>query len=406
MTMLSEFSLPGSIIVDRVDVAVEPQEYPETLHEVLGPKMMAEAREEIRQWHGYEPTPLRELNGLADELGLGAILYKDEGLRFGLGSFKALGGAYAVLKVLQGEIERITGAPVTLPSIRAGEHGELTRQITVASATAGNHGRSLAWGARQAGCPCKIFIHSGVGDARKQAMEAYGAEVIRIDGDYDASVHIAAAEAGRNGWLIVSDTSYPGYMDRPRFIKAGYTLIGAEVLEQLGDAPLPTHIFLQTGCGGLAAGIGGGMWSDLGARLPKIIVVEPELAPCLLQSARAGTAKHFTITEESLMVGLSCGEVSLLAWEIISRCASHYLAIADAGVAPAMRLLASGRAGGGEVVGGESGVAGLAALVDVARTSETRTALGLDENSRVLLIGSEGATSPDIYHKIVGRAAA
>ncbi len=403
--MLQEFPAADRLVVDHVHRDVSPGAYPAELDDILSPAMMAEARAEIRQWDGYEPTPLRHLDDLAGELGLAEILYKDEGLRFGLGSFKALGGAYAVLKVLQGELQAKLGRAVSLNEIRSGEHAEMTRQITVASATAGNHGRSLAWGARQAGCPCKIFIHSGVGEARKDAMEAFGAEVIRVEGDYDASVYHAAEQADAHGWLIVSDTSYPGYMERPRFIKAGYTLIGDEVLQQLGDDPLPTHVFLQTGCGGLAAGIGGGLWSALGERLPRIVVVEPDLAPCLLQSARAGEATTYNVTDESMMVGLSCGEVSLLAWEIISRCASDYLAISDDGVPAAMRVLASGQAGGDEIVGGESGVAGLVALIGVGRDPQLREQLGLDESSRVLLIGSEGATSPDIYERIVGRAA-
>jgi diaminopropionate ammonia-lyase len=403
--MLHEFPAPGSNIVDHVHVDIAPTEYPNELHDVLSPEMMAEARTEIRQWQGYAPTPVHTLQALARELDLAEILYKDEARRFGLGSFKALGGAYAVLKVLQGELQSATGTSVSLADIRAGKHAEAVSQITVASATAGNHGRSLAWGAQQAGCQCKIFIHAGVGDARKQVMESFGAEVIRVDGNYDDSVRIAAEQAEKNGWLIVSDTSYPGYTERPRFIKAGYTVIGDEFLEQLNGRPLPTHILLQTGCGGLAAGVAAGLWDALGPKLPRIIVVEPDRAPCLLLSARNGQPTNYRITDESMMVGLSCGDVSLLAWDIVSRCASDYLAITDDGIPPAMRLLASRKAWAGRIVGGESGVAGLAALIDAARDQNMRGKLGLDAQSRIMLIGSEGATSPDIYAKIVGEAA-
>ena len=365
--------------------------------------LMKEAQDEITQWRGYAPTKLHRLNSLADELRLAAIYYKDEGERFGLSSFKALGGAFAVLKQLQEEIRNRTGDTVSLASIRNGEHAELCQSITVASATAGNHGRSLAWGARRAGCPCKIFIHAGVGEARKQAMEAYGAEVIRVDGDYDASVYYAADQAEQNGWFIVSDTSYPGYLERPREIMAGYTVMVREIIDSLEPDRLPTHVFLQTGCGGLAAGIAGGFWAELGAHRPRFVIVEPDDAACLLASARSGVVTNLSIENESIMLGLSCGEVSILAWDILEPCASDYLAISDGGVPPAMRLLASGTIAEQPMAAGESGVAGLIALIDAARRSDVRNTLGLDHESRVLLIGSEGATSPDIYEKIVGR---
>ncbi len=403
--MLQEFSgIPG-LIQDHVHCDVDVRSYPVSVENVLSRSLMKQAQEEIFQWQGYAPTTLHRLNALADELKLGAIYYKDEGERFDLGSFKALGGAFAVLKLLQHEIAKRIGTEVSLASIRGGEHAEHCRAITVASATAGNHGRSLAWGAQLAGCPCKIFIHAGVGDARKQAMEAYGADVVRIDGDYDASVHHVAVQAAQNGWFIVSDTSYPGYLERPREIMAGYTAMVQEILAALDNDDLATHTFLQTGCGGLAGGIAAGMWSELGAGCPRIVVVEPAAAACLAESARMGSVTAIQIEHESVMVGLSCGEVSILAWDILKPCVSDYLTISDAGVAPTMRLLASGAPGGRPIVAGESGIAGLAALIDAARRPELRSALGLNGTSRVLLIGSEGATSPDIYDKIVGHAA-
>ncbi|MGI9464037.1 MAG: diaminopropionate ammonia-lyase, partial [Aestuariivirgaceae bacterium] len=378
--------------------------YPAALESVLPRGLMREAQNEIAQWPGYAPTTLHSLNALASELQLGAVYYKDEGERFGLASFKALGGAFAILKLLQHEISQRNGSEISLASIRNGEHAEICRTITVASATAGNHGRSLAWGAQLAGCPCKIFIHAGVGDARKQAMEALGAEVIRVDGNYDDSVHYADKQAKEHGWFIVSDTSYPGYLERPREIMAGYTVMAREVVTALRHDLLPTHIFLQTGCGGLAGGLAAGFWAELGANCPRIVIVEPADAACLAASARNGRATAYHIENESMMLGLSCGEVSILAWDILELCAADYLTISDDGVPPAMRLLATGAPGGQRVVGGESGVAGLAALIDAAQRPNLRSAMHLDSRSRVLLIGSEGATSPDIYQQIVGHA--
>lgn len=403
--MLNEFKELPDLIREHVHCETVATPYPDRLQSVLPTSLMHDAQDEISQWQGYEPTPLHSLDALAGDLDLAAIYYKDEGKRFGLGSFKALGGAFAVVKQLQEVIEQRTGNKVSMESIRKGEHAELCAEITVASATAGNHGRSLAWGAQRAGCPCKIYIHGGVGDARKEAMEAYGAEVVRVAGDYDDSVHHAAAEAEKHGWFIVSDTSYPGYFDRPREIMAGYTVMVREVLDTLKADKVPTHVFLQTGCGGLAAGFAGGMWAEMGADLPRIIVVEPTEAACLMSSARNHAATAYQIEVESMMVGLSCGEVSILAWDILEPCSSDYITITDDGIPPAMRLLASGAPGGVPIVGGESGVAGLVALIDAAGRPDLRQALGLDQSSRVLLIGSEGATSPDIYEKIVGHAA-
>jgi len=404
--VLDEFEKLPDLVKDHVHCEIVAVPYPDRLQDVLPTSLMHEAQHEIVQWQGYEPTPLHSLDALAGQLDLSAIYYKDEGLRFGLGSFKALGGAFAVVKQLQEVIESRTGNRVSMESIRKGEHADLCARITVVSATAGNHGRSLAWGAQRAGCPCKIYIHSGVGDARKEAMEAYGAEVIRVEGDYDVSVYHAAAEADKNGWFMVSDTSYPGYLERPREIMAGYTVMVREILDQLEPDNLPTHVFLQTGCGGLAAGFAGGMWLETGADLPRIVVVEPTEAPCLLLSARNHAVTAYQIEVESMMVGLSCGEVSILAWDILEPCSSDYITITDDGIPPAMRLLASGAPGGKPIVGGESGVAGLAALIDAARRQDLREGLGLNESSAVLLIGSEGATSPDIYEEIVGHAAA
>jgi diaminopropionate ammonia-lyase len=214
-------------------------------------------------------------------------------------------------------------------------------------------------------------------------MEAFGAEVVRIDGDYDASVHRCAEEAAANGWFVVSDTSYAGYSDLPRQVMAGYTLMASEVLEACGAAP-PTHVFAQAGVGGLAAAVCAEMWMVLGERRPHFVIVESERAACLLESARAGTPRHVAIREETVMAGLSCGEVSLLAWEILSRGAADFVA-----------------AGGGAIEAGECAVAGVIALIAASGDPEMRARLGLDASSRVLLLGSEGATDPEIYRAII-----
>lgn len=393
------FATPPHLVA-QVAREAPPGDYPGELAAMLPPDMTARAAAAIRRWPGYEPTPLRELDRLAEALGLGAVLYKDESMRFGLGSFKALGGAYAVLHLLAAMLEKAFGHAVSLDDLRDGRYAEAAAAITVTTATDGNHGRSVAWGAQLAGCRCRIYIHAEVSAHRQRAMEAFGAEVVRIDGDYDASVRLCAEEAAAKRWFVVSDTSYAGYSDLPRQVMAGYALMASEVLEACGDQ-LPTHVFVPAGVGGLAAALCAQFWMVLGARRPRIVIVESDRAACLIESARAGAPRSVVIREETVMAGLSCGEVSLIAWEILARGASDFLAIADEAVAPAMRFMASGEGGGGAIEAGECAVAGLIALIAVVNDDVLRPRLGLDASSRVLLIGSEGATDPELYRALI-----
>ncbi|MYE59167.1 MAG: diaminopropionate ammonia-lyase, partial [Alphaproteobacteria bacterium] len=302
---------------------------------VLTAAGFAEAAAEIAEWEGYAPTPLFGLDGLAGALGLAKVLYKDEGPRFGLGSFKALGGAYAALLVLQREISAALGRPVSPTEVREGRHADLASRITLVTATDGNHGRSLAWGCRRFGAACRIYIHARVSEARAAAMRALGAEVVRIDGNYDDSVRLSREEAEANGWFAVSDTSWPGYVETPRDVMAGYGVMVKEVSDVL-DRP-PTHAFLQAGVGGLAAAVAAGLRQHWGEASPRIVVVEPELAACLFESARAGGMTDIRIEEETLMAGLSCGEPSALAWEVLAEEAGAFLTVPESLVGPPMR---------------------------------------------------------------------
>ena len=366
---------------------------------VLTAAGFAEAAAEIAAWEGYAPTPLFGLDALAGALGLAKVLYKDEGPRFGLGSFKALGGAYAALLVLRREISAALGRPVPPADIREGRHADLASRITLVTATDGNHGRSLAWGCRRFGAACRIYIHAEVSGARAEAMRALGAEVIRIDGNYDDSVRLSREEAEANGWFAVSDTSWPGYVETPRDVMAGYGAMVKEVCDVL-DRP-PTHAFLQAGVGGLAAAVAAGLRQHWGGASPRIVVVEPELAACLFESARAGAIKDIRIEEETLMAGLSCGEPSALAWEILAEEAGDFLTVPESFVGPAIRLLARPLGRDPSIEAGESAVAGLAALIAAARSEDMRRRLGLDGESRVQLIGSEGATDPESYAEVM-----
>ena len=353
------------------------------------------ARAEIGAWPGYAPTPLVALPEVSRRAGVAAVHIKDERPRFGLGSFKALGGAYAVLGVLRAELARRGLVPhATTQELLDGHHIAATRTVTVCCATDGNHGRSVAWGAQRFGAACCIFVHETVSTARIDAIAAYGAGIRRVPGTYDDAVRAAAGTAEQEGWVVVSDTSWPGYTEIPREVMQGYRIMVDEALDQV-PAP-PTHILIQAGVGGVATSVA----VQARARLqppPVLVVVEPENAACLFASAVAGTAQTVPGALDTIMAGLACGEPSLLAWQELDRSASAFLAIPDAAAVDAMRLLA-----GSGVVSGESGAAGLAGLLLAAGDPGARKALRLEETSRVLLFSTEGDTDPELYRALVG----
>lgn len=369
---------------------------------VLSLAAAREARREIGSWPGYAPTRLVGLPGLASELGVASATYKDEGERFGLGSFKALGGAYGVLRVLAEEVQREKGRLPTSAELLRGEHADAVARTTVTCATDGNHGRSVAWGASMFGCGCVIYLPAHVSRGREEAIAAYGAEVVRVAGSYDEAVRQADADAASEGRIVVSDTSYPGYEDIPRVVMQGYAVMVEEALVQL-DGESPTHVFIQAGVGGVAAAIAAHLWERDGAARPTFVIVEPEGAACVFETVRAGEIRTFPGELHTVMGCLSCAEASPLAWRILEHAADFAATIPDALALDGMRLLAEGVAGDPAIVAGESAVAGLMAAREVARDPELRRRVGLSAESRLLFVGTEGATDPTIYAEIVGR---
>ncbi|QXM25637.1 diaminopropionate ammonia-lyase [Elioraea tepida] len=366
------------------------------------------ASAEIRSWPDYAPTPLVPLPGLASRIGVAAIGYKDEAGRFGLGSFKALGGAYAVARHL---LRRLAGSGIAATSadLASGRFADRTRAITVTCATDGNHGRSVAWGAQRFGCRAVIYIHETVSEGRAAAIARFGAEVRRVPGTYDDAVRRAAEDAAREDWTVVSDTSYPGYTEIPCDVMDGYRVMAAEALGQwraaFPGAP-PTHVFAPGGVGGVAAAIAAELAHAFGeGGMPRLVVVEPDRADCLRRSAEAGRPVAVEGELDTVMAGLACGEVSLLAFDELLWRAHAFMAVPDEVVAPCMRLLADGVGGDPKLVAGESAVAGLAALLLARSDADAASSLRLGESSRVLLFGTEGATDPELYARLVGRSA-
>jgi len=353
---------------------------------ILSDRGLRVAHNMIASWEGYAPTPLVALPGLAAEAGVAEIHLKDEGGRFGLGSFKALGGAFAVARVLAREL----GA--SRPDLAA------CAQITVTCATDGNHGRSVAWGAERFGCRAVIYIHQAVSKGREVAIARFGADVRRVRGDYDDSVRFAAREAASNGWHVVSDTSWPGYTDVPGDVMQGYEVMAKEAFEAL-DAP-PTHIFLQTGVGGMAAAVTATAKRRWGDARPVIILADPQGAACWAESFIANAPTPAKGAVETAQAGLACGEVSELAWTILRDHADAAILVPDGAAFEMMRRLARPTQGDAPIVAGESAVAGLAACLDAEHA--TRTALKLGKDARVLVFSTEGDTDPELYRQIVG----
>jgi diaminopropionate ammonia-lyase len=282
-----------------------------------------------------------------------------------------------------------------------GAYASITRTVTVTCATDGNHGRSVAWGAQLFGCNCVIFVHEGVSEARRAAIARYGAEVVRVPGNYDDSVRHAANEAEKRDWLVVSDTTYEGYRNIPIDVMHGYGVLSREIVRTMADEP-PTHVFVQAGVGGLAASVCAVFWLAWGDQRPEVVIVEPMQADCHFQSARAGHPVAVAGSLDTVMAGLACGEVSPAAWEIVDAGVSAFVAVDDSFALDAMRVLARPTTPDPAIVAGETGAAGLAAMLAAHGRDDIRNTLGLEPSSRVLLIGSEGDTDPEIYGCIVG----
>lgn len=374
------------------------------LTDALGLQGRMEAGRLLALCPAHRATPLHALPKLAATLGVASIAVKDESHRFGLNSFKALGGAYAVLRLV---LERAGVAldDASADTLRRADVSAAAAGMTFACATDGNHGRSVAAGARLAGAACVIFMHEGVSAARADAIAAFGARIVRVAGGYDASVREAARQAAEQGWTVVSDTSWDGYEAIPLTVMQGYTVMAGEAFDALGEAP--THVFVQAGVGGVAAAVAAHAQA-IHARavhagdMPKIIIVEPERAACLAASISAGRLTAAEDGGATIMGMLECHEPSPIAWEVLAPLAAGCVTLPEEAAGAAMRRLARPEAGDPPIVAGESGAAGFAGLLACLADPSARAALGLDVHSRVLVFNTEGATDPRSYASLVG----
>lgn len=358
----------------------------------------------VRSFHEgfpmYAPTPLAQLPATAKALGLGSIAVKDESYRFGLNAFKVLGGSYAIGKYMAEK----QGIPLRYDLLIAPETKDALGEMTFVTATDGNHGRGVAWAAREFGCKSVVYMPKGSALERLENIRAAGADASITELNYDDAVRLANAHAKKYGWVMVQDTAWEGYEDIPTWIMQGYTTMGLEAVRQLPEKP--THIFLQAGVGSMAAAIAGLFASLYGEDRPIVTIVEPNKADCLYRTAEANDGQRHFVTGDmdTIMAGLACGEPCSIGWEVLADYADHFISCPDYVAAKGMRILGNPIGADDRVISGESGASAFGCVAEImtnSSLSHLKEALELNETSRVLFFSTEGDTDKENYQKIV-----
>ena len=363
----------------------------------------------VRDFHKsfgeYSITPLHKLENLAKYLGLKDIFLKDESYRFGLNAFKVLGGSYAIGKYLAEKLG-MDISEVSFDYLRSQEVKEKLGEITFVTATDGNHGRGVAWAANQLGQKSVVYMPKGSSEIRLENIRKEGSDASIIDGNYDDAVRLSDEMAQKHGWVVIQDTAWEGYVDIPTWIMQGYGTIIHEAMEQLLENRVekPTHVLLQAGVGSFAGAIQGYLAAKYGDERPITLVVEPDKAQCLYNSSLSGEREIVTGAMSTIMAGLACGEPNTISWEVLRDYSDGYLSCPDYVAARGMRILAAPLKGDPQIVSGESGAVGtgvISLFMERKEYGDIREELGLDENSVVLLISTEGDTDPVKYKEIV-----
>lgn len=347
---------------------------------------------------GYAPTPLLDAPEIARTLGVGHVLLKIESQRFGLPAFKILGASWAIYRALRARLPNLRDDWKTLDEFAA--RVSALKPMTLVAATDGNHGRAVAHMARRLGFDAHIYVPAHTAQARIDGIASEGARVEVVDGTYDEAVARSAKDASEH-CLIISDTSWPGYEDVPRWVMEGYSTIFCEIDDELArrNESGPDLVAVQTGVGALAAAVVQHYRQPKRVPQPALVSVEPLPAACLLAAMEAGGIVTVPGPHDSIMAGLNCGRASMVAWPIICAGLDAFFAIHDDRAREAMRLL-----GDIDLVAGETGAAGLAGLLEVLTGPDQarhRKILRVNEQTRALLLITEGATDPEAYQQIV-----
>lgn len=360
---------------------------------------------EVKSFHEsfeqYKKTPLVKLDQLANFLGLSNIFVKDESLRFGLNAFKVLGASYAIGKHLSQKLgKNISELPFS--ALKSKKVKNELGNLIFATTTDGNHGRGVAWMAKQLGYKCIVYMPKGSTQNRVNNIAEFDADVSVTNWNYDDTVRFTAEQASKNGWEVIQDTAWEGYTEVPTWIMKGYSTLAQEAIEQL-HGTIPTHVFLQAGVGAFASVIASIFVSTFEKNPPKIVIVEPEKADCFYRSCKAGRIEAVTGEMNTIMAGLACGEPNPVGWDILKCCTDVFVSAPDWVTARGMRVLGNPLKGDNRIISGESGAvtAGLLSILSDTKYKDLRETLKLDKNSKVLLISTEGDTDPEIYRNIV-----
>lgn len=373
--------------------------------------MNGEIAEKVRNFHKifpeYKVTPLHSLDKLSKQLGVSHIWVKDESYRFGLNAFKVLGGSFAVGKYLS-EILNVDISTLSFEKLRSKEVKEKLGEITFVTATDGNHGRGIAWAANQLGQKSVVYMPKGSSEIRLNNIRKEGSEASITDLNYDDTVRLASQKAKENDWVLLQDTAWDGYEKVPTWIMQGYVTLLDEAIDQIaasGDDK-PTHVFLQAGVGSFAGSMLGYLVDKFGDERPTTVIVEPDAAACLYKSIDVGDGEPHSVTGAltTIMAGLACGEPSTTSWDILKDYAEIFVSCPDYVAARGMRILANPLDSDPHIISGESGAVGVGLVSLLAENDvlhDMKNALNLNEDSKILIISTEGDTDPDHYRKVV-----
>lgn len=350
---------------------------------------------------GYVPTKLADLKHLATYLGVASIAVKDESTRFGLNAFKALGGSYCIANVIAEKAGKDLSA---LDFSGVKKVAAQMNDLTFVTATDGNHGRGIAWTAHMLGVPAKVFMPKGSAAERLNNIKALGADAQITDWNYDDTVRYASEVAEKNGWILVQDTSWPGYEKIPAWIMQGYLTMAKEAFDAFDGTP--SHIFLQAGVGSMAGAVAAFAADYYGKNKPLITIVEPDQADCIFRTARANDGKLHAVTGDmrSIMAGLCCGEPCTIGWEELKAHAQAFISMPDEIAAKGMRTLGNPLGDDPRVISGESGASTtgfVCELLENQKLADMKKTLNIEKNSRILCFSTEGDTDRENYRRIV-----
>ena len=371
---------------------------------VMSLENVDKARAFHKSFPQYSVTPLANLNNMAEFLGLKSLFVKDESYRFGLNAFKVLGGSFAMARYIAEQLGKDV-SQVDYNYLTSDKLKNEFGRATFFTATDGNHGRGVAWAANRLGQKAVVLMPKGTVKSRFDNITKEGADVTIEDVNYDECVRKAnqMAEQTEHG-VMVQDTAWDGYEKIPAWIMQGYGTMASEAAEQITDRP--THIFIQAGVGSLAGAVQGYFANLYKDNPPKVIIMEAQAADCLYQSAKAGDGKIRFVDGDlnTIMAGLACGEPNTISFDILKNHSAFFVSCPDWVSEKGMRMLAAPIKGDVQVTSGESGAVGMGLIYTLMKNpeyKELKNAIGLDENSSVLMFSTEGDTDPENYKKIV-----